>query len=179
MKTLKQLRALCFILCVVLCSCQSDKYHWKEKDGKMTLLSGKTVVGEFKQSAPEGMEQTSQIERLDSSTFKITTRFTAQKDIKKARICLDFVHQSVSDYWMIPSVSYNGNNWGRGKEPKGAKQDGQWRTTSYRRTPIPGATYSEGKQFAVAMWSNVPQGEKEDFSCSIMPEDKITTHRLI
>ena len=180
MKTLKQLHTLCFILCIALCSCQSkDKYHWEDKDGKMTLLSGKTIVGEFKQSAPEGMEQTSRVERLDSSTFKITTRFTAQKDIKKARICLDFVHQSVSDYWMIPSVSYNGNNWGRGKEPKGAKQDGQWRTISYRRTPIPGATYSEGKQFAVAMWSSVPQGEKEDFSCSIMPEDKITTHRLI
>lgn len=180
MRTLKQLHAFCLVLCIALCACQSQgKYHWEEKDGRNVLLSGKTVVGELTSYAPEGMSRTDQIEKLDSCTFKVTSLFTAEKDVEGVRICVDFVHKSAAGYWMIPSVSYNGNDWGRGKEPKGAQQDGVWRTSSYRRTPIPGATYSEGKEFAVAMWSDVPQGEKEDFSCSIMPETQTTTHRLI
>ncbi len=150
-----------FVLCFILLSCQSDKYHWKNQDDRMVLMSGKTVVGELNPSVTKGMNRTDQIEMLDSCTFKITCQYTALEDMETARINLDFVHKSASDYWMIPSVSYNGNNWGRGKEPKGAQQNGKWRTYSYRSTPIPGATYSEGTRFAVAMWSDVPQNEKE------------------
>ena len=168
-----------FVLCFILLSCQSDKYHWKNQDDRMVLMSGKTVVGELNPSVTKGMNRTDQIEMLDSCTFKITCQYTALEDMETARINLDFVHKSASDYWMIPSVSYNGNNWGRGKEPKGAQQNGKWRTYSYRSTPIPGATYSEGTRFAVAMWSDVPQNEKESISCSLMPDRETTTHRLI
>ena len=81
----------------------------------MVLMSGKTVVGELNPSVTKGMDRTDQIEMLDSCTFKITCQYTALEDMETARINLDFVHKSASDYWMIPSVSYNGNNWGRGK----------------------------------------------------------------
>lgn len=168
-----------FVLCLLLLSCQSEKYHWKNQEDKMVLMVGKTVVGELNPSAPTGMSRTDQIEKLDSCTFKITCRYTASEDIEDARICLDFVHRSAAGYWMIPSVSYNGNDWGRGKEPKGAQQNGEWRTYSYLSTPIPGATYSEGSRFAVAMWSDVPRNDKESFSCSLMPVRQTITHRLI
>lgn len=168
-----------FMLCFILLSCQTDKYYWKNQDNAMVLMSGKTLVGKLSPSVTDGMSRTDQIEKIDSSTFKITSRYTALKDMETVRICLDFVHQSEAGYWMIPSVSYNGNNWGRGKEPKGAQQDGKWRTYSYRSTPIPGATYSEGNRFTVAMWSDIPQNEKESISCSLIPEKQTITHRLI
>lgn len=142
-------------------------------------MSKKTEVGKLSPSVFNGIDRTDQIEQLDSCTFKITSRYTALEDIEPVSISLDFIHNSDSKYWMIPSISYDGNNWGRGKEPKGARQDGEWRTYSYRSTPIPGATYSEGNKFAVAMWSDVPKNEKESFSCSIMPDTHTTTHRLI
>lgn len=145
----------------------------------MTLKNGNQVIGKLSIADIAGVTRTDKIEQIDSSTFKITSRYEATENIESVRLCLDFVHASPSDYWMIPSVSYNGNNWGKGKEPKGAQENGQWRIYSYRRTPIPGATYSEGQQFAIAMWSDTPQNEAADFSCSIMPEPETTTHRLI
>ncbi|MDL2208566.1 pectate lyase [Parabacteroides sp. OttesenSCG-928-O15] len=137
------------------------------------------LVGHFLVPEIEGVERVDNIEQLDSATFKITTQFRATQPIDSLRLCLDFVHASKSDYWMIPSVSYNGNHWGKGKEPKGAREAGGWRTFSYRATAIPGATYSEGSHFAIAMWSTVPQNDKEEYACSIMPEEETTTHRLI
>jgi hypothetical protein len=146
----------------------------------MYLLSAdKTVVGQLLDNRPEGIKVAGEITRLDSSTFRIVRRFTAVRDIDSASLSLDFRHHSRSRFWMIPSVSYNGNQWGRGKEPKGAAENGQWRTFLYRRTPIPGATYSEGDRFAVATWSDTPTGEYHDFSCSLMPEESQTTHRIL
>lgn len=168
------------LLPVILCSCQSDKdYTWKKQAKGWELTKENQLVGQLLVPEIQGLERMDNIEQLDSATFKITSKFKATETIDSLRICLDFVHSSKSDYWMIPSVSYNGNHWGKGKEPKGAQEAGEWRTFSYRATPIPGATYSEGSNFAIAMWSDVPQSEEEEFSCSIMPEEEITTHRLI
>ena len=65
-----------FVLCFILLSCQSDKYHWKNQDDRMVLMSGKTVVGELNPSVTKGMNRTDQIEMLDSCTFKITCQYT-------------------------------------------------------------------------------------------------------
>ena len=92
---------------------------------------------------------------------------------------LSFETNSHSHYAMIPSITYNGNHWGQGKEPKGLKHEDQWWTVSYRPTPIPGATYSEGDFFAVTFWGENPSRPEEAFSCSIRPEEQKTIHCLI
>jgi hypothetical protein len=146
----------------------------------MYLLSAdKTTVGQLLDNKPEGMKVAGETVRLDSSTFKIVRRYTALREIDSVSLSLDFQHHSRSHFWMIPAVSYNGNRWGRGKEPKEAAENGRWRTFSYRRTPVPGATYSEGERFAVATWSDTPDGEYHDFSCSLAPEESQTTHRIL
>lgn len=71
-----------FVLCFILLSCQSDKYHWKNQDDRMVLMSGKTVVGELNPSVTKGMNRTDQIEMLDSCTFKITCQYTALEDME-------------------------------------------------------------------------------------------------
>lgn len=143
------------------------------------LAADKTRVGQLLDSAPEGLDIADEIIKLDVSTFQIVRRYTAVREIDSAGLSLDFRHHSRSHFWMIPAVSYNGNPWGRGKEPKGASENGRWRTFSYRRTSIPGATYSEGDRFAVAAWSDAPTEAYGDFSCSLMPEETQTTHRIL
>ena len=83
----------------------------------MVLMSGKTVVGELNPSVTKGMDRTEQIEMLDSCTFKITCQYTALEDMETARINLDFVHKSASDYWMIPSLTTETTGDGE-KNPK-------------------------------------------------------------
>ncbi|MDR1338463.1 MAG: hypothetical protein LBK58_00130 [Prevotellaceae bacterium] len=175
----KPVMAAIALLFIIACS-PKETFYWQTKGGGMYLLSAdKTTVGQLLDNSPDGMKVAGETVRLDSSTFKIVRRYTAVRDIDSASLSLDFRHHSRSHFWMIPAVSYNGNRWGRGREPKGAEENGHWRTFSYRRTPIPGATYSEGERFAVASWSDTPGGEYQDFSCSLAPEESQTTHRIL
>ena len=168
------------VICLLLMACQSNKsYYWDKQSDVFNLKKGDLTLGTLSIPQVKDIVVSSNIEVIDSATFKITSQFTAKKAIKNARLEMQFTHSSPSSYWMIPSVSYNGNNWGRGKEPKGADENGVWRTISYRRTPIPGAMYSEGEHYAFATWSDVPKQEKEDFAISIHPEATQTTHCYI
>lgn len=157
-------------------SCTSGRYHWSEDS---LIAPDGSIVGQASASANKGIGIRTKTEKVAESTFKVTFTFTADEDVEDARLNADFIHSSHSDYWMLPAVSYNGNWWGKGLEPKGAGKDGRWRTYSYRRSPIPGAIYSEGERHAVATWSDVPQCSQDDFSYSVMPEDSATTHRLV
>lgn len=168
------------MFCLMLMACQTnDVFQWNKQSDGYILRTGDVDLGMLNIPQVKGIDVLTNIDELDSTTFKITAQFTAKKAINDARLQVHFTHFSKSSFWMIPSVSYNGNHWGRGKEPKGADENGVWRTISYRRTPIPGAMYSEGEQFAVATWSDVPQQEKEDFAISIQPEENQTKHCYI
>ena len=136
-------------------------------------------VGTLQPVVEGAVSYNDKVEYLDDNTLKVTRMFTAQADVDSVRLTLDFRHDSECLSAMIPAVCYDGNDWGRGNEPKGFKTDGVWHTYSYRRTPVPGATYSEGKDFTVAMWSVKPACEEDAFSCSLMPEDAYVTHSLI
>lgn len=155
-------------------------WRWRRQDGTPRLLApDNSPAGHLAETAPDGVAVSGRIETLDGATFKIVRHFTARRDIPDARLTLAFVHHSPAAWWMIPAVSYNGNHYGRGKEPKGAARDGRFRTLSFRRTPLPGAVYSEGGRFAVATWGDAPKTGRESFSCSIEPEARHTAHRMI
>jgi hypothetical protein len=147
------------------------------KDG--SVFYGKAKVGTLMSGADEYVSYCDRVEKIDHNTIRVVRTFTALEDVDSVRLTLDFRHDSECAFAMIPSVCYNGNDWGRGEEPKGFKTDGVCHTYSYRRTPIPGATYSEGKDFSVAMWGVVPDSEEDAFSCSLMPEESYVIHSLI
>lgn len=98
--------------------------------------------------------------KLSDDLLSIGWTYTALEDIDSLRLLPSFERSDSVAFAMVPSVSYNGNDWGRGKEPKGFGFSWSW-----RRTPIPGATYTEAPGYAVALWSDVP-GEQE-FSISL------------
>ena len=75
-------------------------------------------------------------------------------------------------------MSYDGNAWGKGLEPKGFVKDGQPWTFAYHRTSIPGATYSESEAWSVGLFS-APGQLIGGFSCSLEPRADKTVHRLV
>ena len=168
------------VCCALLSGCRpGSAFRWVQQDGALCLLKGDSLLGRLDVSETEGIRHTARAERVDAETYCITCEFKAEKDVNDARLQVGFTHPSPSSYWMIPAVSYNGNHWGKGQEPKGADENGQWRTLSYRRTPIPGAMYSEGSSYAYATWSEVPLEADKDFSISLQPDKEQTSHRYL
>ncbi len=172
---ISDMKRVTIILILLLCSSCASRL--KVQSGQ--LYYADSFVGELAFEQTPNVIYTDAIERLDNQTVRIVRTFTATEDVDSVRLTLNFCHTSPCAYAMIPSVCYNGNHWGLGKEPKGFQTDGAWHTYSYRRTPIPGATYSEGEKFAVAMWGETPMSEEEAFSCGIMPNNHHTVHSLI
>jgi hypothetical protein len=153
-------------------------YKWEKLDGIRTLVSGGQPVGFLQPLKIAGLRVTDRIDAVSDGVYRITRTCSnrSKAALDSLRITLDFVHSDSASFLMIPSVSYQGNQWGRGLEPKGYEKDGTWWSFSYSRSAIPGATYSEGSRWAVALWSD---SLKVPFSCSLMPEGNKTTHRLI
>ena len=147
-------------------------------DGTSVKFEGRTV-GSFESVTRGEFSVKDRSRMLDGGIIEFERTFTAKEDIDSARVELQFVRGSASSYAMIPAVCYNGNEWGRGNEPKGFATDGVTHTYSCRRTPVPGASYSEGDGVAVAMWSDAPSCVEDCFSCAILPGGSTTVHSLI
>ena len=175
------MRVSIFLICVLVASCQpNNEYHWVSSSSGMELHYRNDKIGTLlKPEKTAIISSTDTIEKVDSSLFKIKRTYTALEQVDSVCLTIAFVANSFSNYAIIPSVNYNGNEWGRGKEPKGFHHDGQWWTVSFRATPIPGVTYSEGEVYAIALWGENPDRPEDAFSCSIRPEEHKTTHCLI
>ncbi|MBR5150807.1 MAG: hypothetical protein IKW61_05855 [Bacteroidaceae bacterium] len=163
-------------LLALLCGCSSDSRLYIS--GNELLFDGQCVA-RLLPCGDSRLRCTDAAERIDDNTLKVTRTYTALCDIDSVRLTLDVSHLSPCEQIIIPSVCYNGNTWGRGKEPKGYATDGVCHTYSYRRTPIPGATYSRSDKYSVAMWGKLPASEAEAFSCSMLPDSLSVTHSLI
>ena len=82
--------------------------------------------------------------------------------------------------YLIPAVSYNGNGWGRGKEPKGLFYDEKPWVFDHRRTSIPACTVSENKDRFFAMFAANDAAFSLNASCSMIPcEDGSMLHRIL
>lgn len=79
------------------------------------------------------------------------------------------------EHYVIPCVSYNGNMWGDGGEPKGLERDGKPWVFSSHRTGIPACTVSERSGEALALFA-ADTPESLDCACSFerMPNDELT-----
>ena len=165
----------CLVCCLIACG-EQNGLRWERRDGAATLTAEGETLGAIEIPRIDGVSHKEKIERIDDATFKVTCTFKSLEDLDSVRLEIGFNHESKTPFWMIPAVSYNGNHWGRGKEPKGAEENGQWRTVSFRRTPVPGAMYSEGSRYAIATWAEAPKSLKENFSCSLRPGDSQTSH---
>lgn len=163
-------------LAATACSHTGEAYRWQ--DMTLTDASGE-VVGTVVTSQSAELKPDVAIEAVGDGLYRITARYVAEASGDSAFYTLDFVAADSADWWMIPSVSYNGNHWGRGLEPRGARTADGWYTYTHRITPIPGVTYSETPRHAIALWAEAPAADSLNFACSIMPDTASVTHRLM
>ncbi|MBO4406128.1 MAG: hypothetical protein J5849_00370 [Clostridia bacterium] len=95
------------------------------------------------------------IEPIRTGVERLTSRWTNLSDRvlsiqPEIRLLTGFQTSSL----LIPGVSYNGNLWGRGLEPKGFSHNGEPWVFDYRRTSIPAATVSEGEGAFLALFAS-------------------------
>ncbi|NOU92761.1 hypothetical protein GC093_05890 [Paenibacillus sp. LMG 31456] len=150
---------------------QDSHYIWK--DGQ--LYSGVERIGHIVSEASSGIKYRDEIKETEEGVFQWTRSFTVEER-QTVAFTMGFQTSYPTTYGMIPAVTYNGNTWGSGLEPKGFEKDGQPWTFAYHRAAVAGATYSEGSGWSVGLF-----GQYEDcgFSCSLTPQDEYTVHRLI
>ena len=171
---------LLFVRLLISCGQPEDNYRWEEHQNSWYLIKDDIRIGELVPFNSKAIETKDEIIKIKDGVFRIirTCRNPGAITLDSVSVTLDFIHLSPTDYNLIPAVSYNGNNWGRGKEPKGFKSAGEHWSFSSLRMSIPGATYSEGNNYAVALWGEF-MDKKTPFACSIMPGEDRTVHRLI
>ena len=83
-------------------------------------------------------------------------------------------------FFMIPCVSYNGNQWGTGNEPKGLTYNGEPWVFAYDRTAIPSGTFSENDDYALAVFVSDCNAESLVSACSLIQKQDggQMTHRI-
>lgn len=154
-------------------------FYWKAESAKRLLYSGTECIGELSVNPSRGLQIIrEQIDELEEGIYEIFHEYAVDDSKQSLGLTVDFTAFYSSNWSMIPALSYNGNNWGKGLEPKGFIKNGEPWIFSYSRTSIPGATYSEGDRWAVGLFaymdSSIPP-----FSCSLIPQEECTIHRLI
>ncbi|NLZ88429.1 MAG: hypothetical protein GX916_02900 [Clostridiales bacterium] len=81
---------------------------------------------------------------------------------------------------VIPCISYNGNPWGQGGEPKGLTRDGVPYVFAYHRTGIPSCTLSENDDVALAVFASDTDAQSLTSSCSLVKNaDGSCLHRIL
>ena len=112
---------------------------------------------------------------------KIVSRWTNTGDGElflqpEIRVASGFVYKS----YLIPGVSYNGNGWGRGREPKGLCREGEPWIFEYRRTSLPSCTISENETEYMALMASDADEASLRSSCGMeAAADGTMIHRLL
>lgn len=114
---------------------------------------------------------TETVRMLTSGLTEVERSWTNLQDCAQDVALLFEVQTQFSPtFTLIPGVSYNGNQWGSGAEPKGLSCDGKPWVFSYKRASVPSATFSENSRLAVGVWVD----DKEPASlCSACSMEKV------
>ncbi len=153
-------------------------YRWEDRGNYSLLYYGQELIGEVSVTIADGMECSAlKITEIETGIFEIIQEYHAEVDQDHFALDFDFISSYQSQWAMIPALSYNGNDWGKGKEPKGFIKDGVPWSFSYSRMSLPGGTYSEGQKWSVGLFGDIEQSSRM-FSCSLIPKEDATIHRL-
>ena len=89
---------------------------------------------------------------------------------------MELVCASLPTFWMVPSVSYNGNGWGSTPEYVGDRaEDGTPWSFAWHRVTIPSCTFSATPTGSVALMAEAG----EDTACSLYRDGEVQKHVII
>lgn len=121
------------------------------------------------------------IEHINEGVDKLLCRFSNLS--AESLVCQPEIRVQtcfVPNRWVIPGVSYNGNDWGRGNEPKGFACDGEPWVFDDRRTTIPACTISENETEYFALMASDEDEASHLCSCSLERlSDGTMLHRIL
>lgn len=109
---------------------------------------------------------------LGRGLFSVERTVTNNGDVRKVKLIAESETCFAPKKYLIPCVSYNGNEYGDGKEPKGMMCEGQPWIHSYDRTSIPSCTVTENKDVAFTMFVSNRDTDSLRSSCSVIPGEK-------
>jgi hypothetical protein len=153
---------------------------WSDESGDLRLSIDGRYVGTAPRFDHPAVEARDEIVPYSDGVFQWTRRFRATRALApdEVRLPMDFVAEHRPTFCLIPAISYNGNPWGSGREPKGFTRDGQPWSFAWHRIAVPGATYSEGSTWAVGLFAQPPPAGV-GCAASLIPEAERVRHRLI
>jgi hypothetical protein len=155
-------------------------FLFSKQDGKFDVLANEVIIGEIPVIKEKGIDVEDAFHEIAEGIFQWSRRFTIKTPDAdfSGNLCLDFKALYVPTYTMIPAIMYGENKWGKGPFPAGLVRDGVPWSFAYHRGSIPGATYSQGREWAVALYSTNDLAVAP-CSCSLIPGDGSITHRLV
>ncbi len=156
-----------------------DQFVFQEgKTGKQ-LFAGGELIGSVVPFVHDSLLATDDIRCVDDGIFEWKRTFSFPRPVPlNLDLTMDFATAWKASYSAIPAVSYNGNHWGRGNEPKGFVKLGQPWSFAFHRVAVAGATYSEGRRWSLCLFGKAGPNTIP-FACSLVPGSDNTTHRLI
>lgn len=116
---------------------------------------------------PEGMEDNFRIEEDGCICWKRRTKEPVSAMVMEVKACFAPRHT------MVPSVSYDGNPWGKDHEYKGYEKDGIPYTFSWHRTAVQGASTSWNDEMGLALYG------QDHCSGSLVYQKEGAVHRVI
>ena len=150
-------------------------FEWQVTAAGYTLLAGDQPIGSILPLDHDHMSAVDEVSDEGENLFRWTRTFTAQAPISDVQLKMEFLVPRPMRYGMIPAISYDGNFWGSGQDPKGFIIDGEARVFAYHRVAVSGGTYSESEDWSVALFAQ----EGFDGSCALVPADRQTLHQLL
>ena len=149
-----------------------------EENGKEFVLApaeeGEGYVG-------HGFSATEAVSDLGDGLFKLTR--TIKNEGYTTRI-VKVIFETVTEYvptrYLIPCVSYNGNVFGEGNEPKGLyHENGEPWIHSFERTSIPSCSLTETKDVAFSLFASAEDKDSMVSSVSMRyADDKKISQRI-
>ncbi len=149
-----------------------------EENGKEYILAKKDDGTGY---AGHAFSATEVAEDMGDGLFKITR--TVKNEGYTPRV-IKVVFESVTEYaptkYLIPCVSYNGNKFGDGLEPKGmiCEKTGEPWIHSFERTSIPSCSLTETKDVCVSLFADALDKDSMVSSVSLRPVGDRISQRI-
>jgi hypothetical protein len=127
----------------------------------------------------EGWSMEDTVNELEDGYYvihRIWRNMTGLQQTVRLTLAVEALYEA--SFYMIPCVSYNGNQWGTGREPKGLCRDGQPWEFAYNRQGLPSATFSENKETSVGLFASDTRPEWLRSSCSLVRRPGAMRHQI-
>lgn len=150
-----------------------------EENGKEFVLAaaeeGEGFVG-------HGFSATESVSDCGDGLFSLTRTIKNEGYTTRiVKVIFETVTEYVPSRYLIPCVSYNGNVFGDGKEPKGLyHENGEPWIHSFERTPIPSCSLTETKDIAFSLFASAKDKDSMVSSVSMRyaSDDKKISQRI-